>query len=350
MHAVFRADASPAIGGGHVQRCLTLADAFAGSGWRCSFAFREGTLETVPALAARGHALLPLSGPDDDEPALIGAGSIPRCDLLVVDHYQRGQEFESRCRSFASYIFSLDDLPRRVHDADFLLDATPRSGDDAYRAVVSSACSLLTGPRFALLRPQFAEARAAALVRRGQGGEPQRLLVSMGMTDPNNVTAQVLRGIALSRLPLAIDIVLGATAPHLSAVRALISELNIDATLHVDVTDMASLVSAADIAIGASGQTSFERCCLGLPSLMAVTADNQRDFAGALVAAGAVEPLQSLDEAGIASALTCLVQDHERLHAMSRQASALCDGEGAVRAVQAVCALIAAPRQKAVSV
>jgi UDP-2,4-diacetamido-2,4,6-trideoxy-beta-L-altropyranose hydrolase len=350
MRAVFRADASVAIGGGHVQRCLTLADAFADRGWRCSFAFREGTLETVPALAASGHALLPLSEPDDDEPALIGAGSIPQCDLLVVDHYQRGQEFESRCRSFASCIFALDDLPRRAHDADFLLDATPRSDDGAYRAVVPPSCSLLTGPRFALLRPQFAEMRAAALARRERGGVPRRLLVGMGMTDSNNATAQVLRGVAASRLPLTVDVVLGAAAPHLSAVRALIPELRLDATLHVDVTDMASLISAADIAIGASGQTSFERCCLGLPSLMAVTADNQRDFADALVAAGAVERLQSLDETDIASALTCLVQDHERLRAMSRRASALCDGEGAGRAVQAVCASIAAPRQRAVSV
>lgn len=350
MHAVFRADASAAIGGGHVQRCLTLADAFAEAGWQCSFAFRAGMLETVPAIAARGHELLPLSGPNEEEPAAIKGFLGARCDLLVVDHYERGQAFESRCRSFATCILALDDLPSRAHDADFLLDATPRTSDDSYRAVVPSACSLLVGPSFALLRPQFSKARAGALARREIGGAPRRLLVSLGMTDPTNVTTQVLRGVSSSRLPLAIDIVLGATAPHLSAVRALISELNLDATLHVDVTDMASLVSAADIAIGASGQTSFERCCLGLPSLMAVTADNQRDFADALVAADAVEQLQSLDEADIALALTCLVQDHERLQAMSRRASSLCDGEGAARAVQAVCALIAAPRQKAVSV
>jgi UDP-2,4-diacetamido-2,4,6-trideoxy-beta-L-altropyranose hydrolase len=333
-----------------VQRCLTLADAFAEAGWHCSFAFRDGTLETVPALAARGHELLPLFEQDEEEPASIEAVVKSRCDLLVVDHYQRDQAFESRCRSFATCILVLDDLPSRAHDADFLLDATPRTSDDAYRAVVPSGCSLLVGPRFALLRPQFSKARAGALARRKKGSAPRRLLVSMGMTDPNNVTAKVLRGVASSRLPLAIDVVLGATAPHLPAVRPLIAELGLDVNLHVDVADMASLVSAADIAIGASGQTSFERCCLGLPSLMAVTADNQRDFADALVAAGAVERLKSLDEAEIASALVSLVNDPARLQAMSRHAAALCDGEGASRAVQAVCASMATQRQKAVSV
>lgn len=348
MHAVFRADASPAIGGGHVQRCLTLADAFAAQGWSCSFAFRDGTLETVPALRAAGHGLLALSGATEDESREMSAALKGRCDLLVIDHYGRDAAYETSCRAFAPRIFALDDLPRRRHDADFLLDATPRASDDPYRAMVPADCRLLTGVRFALLRPQFAAARPAALARREQGGAPKRLLVSMGMTDPDNATAKVLQGIAAAKLPLAVDVVLGATAPHRDAVTGLIAELGLDATLHVDVSDMASLIAGADIAIGASGQTSFERCCLGLPSLMAVTADNQRDFADALVAAGAVERLASPEPADIAAALTALAQDATRLQTMGRNAAALCDGEGVARAVQAVAATMAT-RQKAVN-
>lgn len=348
MHAVFRADASPAIGGGHVQRCLTLADAFAAQGWTCSFAFRDGTPDTVPALKARGRELLPLCGPIGDEPAEIEAALNQPCDLLVVDHYERDADFERTCRSFANHLLALDDRPVRRHDADILLDPTPRLSEDVYRAIVPPACSLLIGPRFALLRPQFAKARQSALRRREQEYEPRRLLVSIGMTDPDNITARVIRGIAQSRLPLAVDVVLGATAPHLSTVRALINDLSIDATLHVDVSDMAALVSAADLAIGASGQTSFERCCLGLPSLMIVTAENQRDFADALLAAGAVERLQSADEGEIASALSSLVRDPARLWAISRRAAELCDGEGAVRVVRAVGGMIAGPKQQAV--
>jgi UDP-2,4-diacetamido-2,4,6-trideoxy-beta-L-altropyranose hydrolase len=349
MHAVFRADASPTIGGGHVQRCLTLADAFAEQRWSCSVAFRDGTLETVPALKARGHRLLLLSGPVEDEPFEVAAGLQEPCDLLVIDHYGRDESFETRSRTFAPSIFALDDQPRRRHDADFLLDATPRPNEDAYRTVVPPSCQLLIGPRYALLRPQFAKARVAALTRREQGGDLRRLLVSMGMTDPDNVTAQILRGVAASNLPLAVDVVLGATAPHIEVVRKLAAELGLDAKLHVDVSDMATLVSAADLAIGAAGQTSFERCCLGLSSLMAVTADNQTQFAEALVAAGAVERLRSTSETDIASALTALFRDPVLRKEMSRRAAALCDGEGAARTVQTVVASITAPRQKAVS-
>ena len=348
MHAVFRADANPAIGGGHVLRCLTLANAFAAEGWACSFAIRDGTLETVPALKMRSHGLLPLAGPVEDEPEEIKDGLTAPCDLIVVDHYERGEDFEAQCRAFVGRVFTLDDQPRRRHDADVLLDATPRPNENAYRAMVPAACRLLIGPDYALLRPQFATARPAALSRREQGGAPRRLLVSLGMTDPNNITARVLRGVAASRLPLTVDVVLGATAPHIETVRALIADLKLDASLHIDVSDMASLVSTADLAIGAAGQTSFERCCLGLPCLMVVTADNQTQFADALAAAGAVESLISLDEADIAFALSSLVRDRARLHAMSRRAAALCDGEGASRAVEVV-ASIAEARQKAVN-
>jgi UDP-2,4-diacetamido-2,4,6-trideoxy-beta-L-altropyranose hydrolase len=132
-------------------------------------------------------------------------------------------------------------------------------------------------------------------------------------------------------------------------VRGLIAELGLDAALHVDVSDMAALVSAADLAIGAAGQTSFERCCLGLPTLMAVTADNQTQFAEALVGAGAVDRLRSTSEADIASALTAIFRDTARRQQMSRKAAALCDGEGAARAVQTVVASITAPTQKAAS-
>jgi spore coat polysaccharide biosynthesis predicted glycosyltransferase SpsG len=169
------------------------------------------------------------------------------------------------------------------------------------------------------------------------------------MTDPANVTAKVLRGVAASGLRFAVDVVLGSSTPHIAGVRALIAELKLDATLHVNVSDMASLVSAADLAIGAAGQTSFERCCLGLPTLIAVTADNQTEFADALVAAGAVERLASLDQERIASTLKSLVRDRERRRAMCWRGAALCDGEGATRALQAVTATVAAPREKAVN-
>ncbi|MBY0431842.1 MAG: hypothetical protein K2Q10_11635, partial [Rhodospirillales bacterium] len=113
LTAVFRADAEPAIGGGHVMRCLTLADALAARGWRCHFACRPGTPEMVLALAASGHAVVPLADPS---PAALAARWPAGCGLLVVDNYGLDAAYERACRPWAGRILVFDDLADRPHD------------------------------------------------------------------------------------------------------------------------------------------------------------------------------------------------------------------------------------------
>lgn len=329
--AIFRADAGPQIGGGHVQRCLALAETMVLQGWRCGFAFRGTTRETVPALEKSGHLLLPMTGPEDSEVAEISVLLGRKCDLFIVDHYHRGFQFEAESREFASRIMAIEDRPVRSHDCDFLLDPTPGRSLADYGALVRRDCRLLLGPGYALLRRQFADARPAAVVRH-EGGHPvSRLLVSMGMTDPQNLTATVLQGIKESGLALSLDVVLGSAAPHLPAVRRAAAPL--DAHIHVDVADMAGLMSAADLAIAASGSTVLECCCLGLPDIAIVTAENQRHLANAFAVANAAEVLNVHDITPplITQTLTRLCSDAVARATMSRTAAALCDGQGARR-------------------
>ncbi|MEX0803124.1 MAG: UDP-2,4-diacetamido-2,4,6-trideoxy-beta-L-altropyranose hydrolase, partial [Candidatus Binatia bacterium] len=334
--ALFRADAAPTMGGGHVQRCLALADAFAELGWRCGFACREGTIETVPALKSSPHDFVALRGTAEDEAAELKALVRSPCDLLVVDHYGRDRAFETACRSFVKRILALDDQPCRVHDCDSLLDATPGRMAAEYEELVPADCTQLLGADFALLRRQFAACRPSVLARRQRKHPVERLLVSIGTTDPQNLTAIVLRGVAESGVSVPVDVVLGSAAPHLEATRRLIATLDIDARLHVDVADMAQLMSEADLAIGACGYSSFERCCLGLPTLAVLAAENQRPYWKALTATGAIERIGEggeLTPERVAASLRILAADHERRMTMSRKSAAVCDGRGARRVV-----------------
>lgn len=330
--AVFRADAAPDTGGGHVQRCLALAEALADAGWRAVFAFRAGTLETVPALQGSSLQLLPLEGAEEQEAALMSTRVGDGCDLLVVDHYGRGFDFEKDCRTFADRVMAIEDRPGRRHDCDLLLDPTPgrRAGD--YEGLVPASCRLLLGPSCALLRGQFVKERQAVLARRMRGEKPERLFVSLGMTDPRNLTGAVLFGIAESATGLAVDFVIGSAAPHLAALRRRIAEFKLDARVHVDATNIAELMGAADLAIGAAGSSSFERCCLGLPSLVVIAAENQRDIAAALIETGAAEVLAQNDlAAAVAEGLRRLCSDRQRRIAMAEAAARLCDGRGNAR-------------------
>lgn len=339
---LFRFDASTAIGGGHAVRCLALAQAMAQEGWDCRFAYREGTAETVPTLAAIGQPAIRLTGPESAEPAALSAALPEGVTLLVVDHYERGRAYERACRGWAQHIAALDDRPTRPHDCDILIDPTLGREAADYRSLVPAGCTLLTGTDYAILRPAFARARKRALERRGTPKPVQRILVSFGMADPENLSGLALAAIAESGLHAAVDVVLGAEALHRAAIEAAHRALPGGGAVHAYVEDMAALMLEADFAIGAAGSSAWERCCLGLPTLHFVLADNQHDIALGLEQRGAAENLGPPDGGAadrLAARIAALGRQPEALAQMGRAAAAVCDGQGSGRLIEAFAAL-----------
>ena len=338
---VFRCDASVDIGAGHVVRCLTLAEKLADAGWSCAFASNRETVVTVPMLKRRGYDTLRLHGPAEGESSEFAQQWPDGCDLLVVDHYQRDATFESTCRPWARKILAIDDLADRPHDCELLLDQTLGRRSDEYRSLVPSACHLLLGPDYALLRPQFAAARAGALERHRAQGPLQRVLVSFGGSDPRNMTAIALEGLAATDLPLAVDVVFGADHADERYPSGLIGAMAAEVTVHRDVSNMAALMARADLAIGAAGTTAWERCCLGLPSIAIPVAANQERIAAELDRAGAIrllEPPGLADPGTIAEAVLDLESNPAARAEMSARAAAVCDGLGATRVMEALAA------------
>ena len=333
--AFLRADASSTLGGGHIFRCLTLADALADSGWRCSFVCKTGTREAVPALARSRHTVIDLTKPD--EPDYLRELQPGGVDLLVVDHYGLDNGFETACRPWARQIMALDDGTGRRHDCDILLDQNLGARNWDYHGLVPGHCCLLTGPSYALLRPQFLRARRKALARRAIGEPARRLLISLGATDPMNITSRVVA--AAAGLPLEIDVVLGAGSAQQQAIHDLATRFDLKVRIHTDVADMAALMSAADLAVGAAGSTSWERCCLGLPSLLLVLADNQRRVAESLSLSGAakiIAAVQQFSTSEMLARLQELAANNTKRHAMAVRAASICDGRGTQRVLLAL--------------
>ncbi len=297
------------------MRCLTLADELAGRGAECLFVSAPGTRDLVPALAC------PVV-----EPEKLPYGAA----LAVIDHYGLDAAYEAVVRSQTRAVMAIDDLPNRRHHCDLLLDQTHGRDADEYRGLVPHNSIVLAGSGYALLRPQFAEMREETLARRD--GCLRRLLVSLGGTDPDNVTGLVLDAIASSGLDLMIDVVMGAKAPHLDSVRAQAAAMK-GARVLVGVSDMAALMAEADLAIGAAGTTTWERCCLGLPTLMLVIADNQKDIARLVVGAGAA---LEATPGTIPGQLRQLAAQPQTLQSLSQAAAQVCDGRGASRVADAL--------------
>jgi len=121
----------------------------------------------------------------------------------------------------------------------------------------------------------------------------------MGGTDPNNITERVIEKLQASNLPkdIVVTVVMGETAPYLQSVKACASKLPYYSEVKVNVDNMAEIMANTDIAIGASGSTTWERCCLGVPTIQLITAYNQEFIAQQLDKINAIKLVDIKDVA-----------------------------------------------------
>lgn len=347
---LIRADASPRIGGGHIVRCLALADALVARGARVGFACAALPDTLANRIVRAGHRLYRLTevhglladsddwdasvlAPDgqraDAAQALDAAGAV---DWVVLDHYRLDAAWLDAFAQSGSRRLVIDDLANRSLSCELLVDQTLGRDPAAYHGLVQPACRLLTGAHFALLRPDFAAARPAALRRRREN-RVERLLVSLGTTDIGGVTLAVTEALLAADLGCAIDVVLMPGATSLAGVRSLAAS-HPALSVHVDPPDLTALLAAADIAVGAPGTSAWERCCLGLPTVILPLAANQRDVARSLAGAEAAFVVDGVS--AIVPAIRLLIDDPAARARMIAAAFAVTDGQGTARVATAM--------------
>jgi UDP-2,4-diacetamido-2,4,6-trideoxy-beta-L-altropyranose hydrolase len=355
---VIRVDASVEMGMGHLMRCMSIANALKDDGTEVFFLLRSHAVALVGLIEANGHKVrllpdpphcnadaadtgharwLPTTWQQDAEQTLEAIGEIGTSDWLIVDHYALDARWERVQSQRVPRILAIDDLADRPHDCDILLDQNFVADlETRYQGRVPAKCRELLGPRYALLRREFAEERKSMT---GRSGEVHRILVCYGGSDPANETAKALKAIkSLSHNSLAVDVVIGRSNPHAELISRLCPELP-QAKLHLDVHNMAELLRRADLALGAGGGMSWERCCLGLPTIAVDIAANQIGALTGLAKIGALMYLgsaASVIQEEITGAIQSFLNDQARTRQMSEIALKLVDGEGSHRVVAAM--------------
>ncbi len=347
---VFRADASVQIGTGHVMRCLALADALQARGAQCDFICRPHAGNLLDLIDSHGHKAIALPAPEENYRPSHGSAyaawlgtdwavdaeqtrqalSGQSVDWLVVDHYSLDQQWEHALRPHCRRLMVTDDLADRPHDCDLLLDQNLGRNEQDYAGLLPACTRILIGPKYALLRPEFAQWRPYSLERRASG-ELKKLLITMGGMDKDNATGQVLEALKICTLPsdLRIDVVMGAHAPWLDRVQNIAATMPWKVDVLVDVKNMAKLMAESDLAICSLGMTTWERAAVGLPSLIKVIAENQTVVAEIICAIGAGI---ALDESMLCNQIKTL--SFGLLNSMSRNAAKITDGNGLRRVLE----------------
>jgi UDP-2,4-diacetamido-2,4,6-trideoxy-beta-L-altropyranose hydrolase len=359
MRIGFRVDASTRIGAGHAVRCTALAVELRRLDASCTFSFYSRRLpgDLREWFASQGFDVVTLgesAGPAGaaDAPPWAANESAdaeattsllrqqPRPDWMVVDHYGLGSSWESAMVSVGARVAAIDDLADRSHQADLLVDQNLQPSRERYAGLVPRRCRQLLGPRYALLRSEFAAARGTRPHRRPATARA-RVLACVGGSDPNDFLSRVLD--AWQAWPgeaPRLDMAIGATSPNVDKLRLACATME-DVTLHVQPTSMAALMAEADLFVGSAGGVSWERCCAGLPGVFGRTVENQRlnDRLLAERRTGvSVGDWAKLAPARIARLTAALLARPSLLARMARRAAAVCDGRGAERVAVALLA------------
>jgi UDP-2,4-diacetamido-2,4,6-trideoxy-beta-L-altropyranose hydrolase len=334
---LIRCDASVAIGTGHVMRCLALAQAWNDSSGHAVVAMAE----TTPAVEERVHAekfdvvrLAESAGSAGDAERTARLARQEAASWVVVDGYVFGAAYQACLRRAGLKVLFLDDNGHAEHySADLVLNQNPHARAGLYPSR-EPGTRLLLGSQFALLRREF---RAWA----GWGREiplvARKVLVTLGGSDPDNVTGRVARAI-LSERELEGIVVAGGSNPHVPKLRRLTGESE-RVRLVQNADNMPELMAWADVAVSGAGTTSWEICFMGLPALLIVLADNQEPVARELGEQGTVLNLgrgAAVTEGAIMDRLRSVISSHNLRQAMSGSARTLIDGRGAERVVAAM--------------
>jgi len=330
-----RTDASVAAGTGHVMRCLALAQAWQHSGGNAIFAMAE----TIPSIEARlriSHIkvarLCAAPGTADDAARTCGVARREGADWVVVDGYQFDSAYQSALRTAGLKVLFIDDNGEAApYCADLVLNQNAQVSDSMYRDR-DAHVRLLLGSRYILLRREFAfwRTRAFEIAPRAR-----RILVTMGGSDPDNVTEEILR-ILLAEPDLELTVAVGGSNPHLAGLEQLVDYSSRPIRLLKDVSDMSALMVWADLAVAGAGTTSWEMCMMGLPAALCVLAPDQEKVASELARLGAAVDLGYAGEVPAArtqSTLRDLLRSQSRRAMMSKRGREIVDGRGTERAL-----------------
>lgn len=336
MKLLIRADASVAIGTGHVMRCLALAQAWQDAGGRAAFAMAESTAAIEARLHSEGCEVLPLAAPvgsADDASQTIAFAARQASEWIVVDGYRFGAEYQRRLKEAGFKLLFIDDYGHaESYSADVVLNQNVSARAELY-GQREPGTRLLLGARYALLRREFAAWREWKREIPAQG---RRVLVTMGGSDPENLTARVMQAIALTGIAdLEVTVVAGGSNPHFEMLETEAVTIGRRVRVLKNISNVAELMAAAEVAVSAAGSTSWELCLLGLPALLIDVADNQTAVAQELGRRGCAIHVggKGVSSGRITEEFKQLLDSRELRRSLSECCRRLVDGKGARRVV-----------------
>jgi len=335
MHIAIRCDATVTLGLGHLKRCLSLAHALRAAGAEVRFFWMPSEIDVSALVAAEGFSGTAMesgaeSGEQADAAAFIAAARDGRPEAVIVDHYSLGATWHQVVRDeLGGRVIAIADRADRALAPDLLVDHNfARDHQRKYAGLLPAGTPILGGPNYAMLGPAYAQAPRCQV-----SDTVASVGIFMGGTDAGNLSAMAhtacREGLGFAG---GIEIATTRANPNLGALRQQVSG-DSGASISLDQPDLAAFFARHGLQLGAGGGATWERCCIGAPTLALVVADNQRDVVWPLEELGVIKvvrrtpPTRERVEDGLKQLLT----DAALRRSLSSAAQRLVDGLGASR-------------------
>ena len=271
-----RVDASPEIGIGHIMRCLTLAQELKNNFDKIIFLTQKNSSDFIETIMKNEFEVIFISANNDSDiiKNIVTTNSVNK-NFLLIDHYNVDSNFESSLKNTFEKIFVIDDLANRKHDCDLLIDQNYyRDLNQRYEKLIQNGTITLLGPKYAIIRPEFRKINKKAIKKNSQ---IKKILVSFGGSDPTNECKKALDALcSIENSKFEIVVVAGIYNHKFEQLKKLYEKYS-NIKIYRHVNDLSRLMLNSDLFIGAGGTTTWERFYMGLPSIVTIISDDQRE-------------------------------------------------------------------------
>ena len=331
-----RVDSSTKIGYGHLIRCLALADTLKKS-FKINFICTNLNGNLISQICKKKFEVFRFNTKsqrinvkkDAEKTISIIKKHRNKKSLLILDSYILSQEWENRVKPYVKRLIVIDDLMDRKHSCDLIIDQNLHTQmNSLYTKSVPKNCVKLLGPDYAILRNQFIAQRKYAKIR---SLPIKNILVSFGGTDNENHTLHALTSLKKLNSDVNVNVVTGTANIGKKIIKNFCKK-NFNYNYFEQVENMVKLMQVADLCIGSSGTTTWERCCVGLPAIAIVTSNDQKDIASAVSKNKCIINLGKIKKSDNVNYVRLMKNlKNSELQNMSRNCMKLVDGKGAAR-------------------
>lgn len=272
---VFRTDASPEIGIGHLTRCRALALALKQRGLRnVMIGPDSGYAKAEDQETFDDWVPVPewVSG-QEDAISLLRLAKQHQASWLVLDDYRIDEDYQLSMRAAGMHWLQWDGSASKSLWADIVVNASPAACSKSYAKVLRNPhARLLLGPEYAILRPEFQQIKPRGLSR-----SVKQVLLTFGGGYDRGANELILSTLLpVTSLEQQFVVLSGATNPSNQRLKQWI-EVHGEGrvSLHVDPEHVSPLFFTSDLAVMAGGTSTYEAAACGLPMLIITIADNQ---------------------------------------------------------------------------